>query len=47
MTINGVHTVNPRQTIHYQLCIAAYLHGRKSAISKLLEELYGNYTHKK
>lgn len=43
MTINGVHTVNPRQTIHYQLLLAAYMHGDRTAISRLLEELYGYY----
>lgn len=26
MTINGVHTVNPQQTIHFQLLRAVYLH---------------------
>ena len=43
MTINGVHTVNPRQTIHIQLLIAASLHGDRTGISKLVEELYGYY----
>lgn len=42
MTINGVHTVNPRQTIHYQLLLAAYMHGKRSAIQRILEEIeYG------
>lgn len=35
MTINGVHTVNPRQTIHYQLLLAAYLHGKRNAFSRI------------
>lgn len=39
MTINGVHTVNPRQTIHYQLLLAAYMHGKRNAIQRLLEEI--------
>lgn len=39
MTINGVHTVNPRQTIHYQLLLAAYMHGKRSDINRILEEL--------
>lgn len=36
MTINGVHTVNPRQTIHFQLLFAAYLHGDRNAFSRIL-----------
>ena len=39
MTINGVHTANPRQTIHYQLLLAAYMHGKRNAILEMLEEL--------
>ena len=39
MTINGVHTVNPRQTIHYQLLLAAYMHGKPNAIQRILEEI--------
>lgn len=39
MTINGVHTVNPRQTIHYQLLLAAYMHGNRNAIQRILEEI--------
>lgn len=39
MTINGVHTVNPRQTIHYQLLLAAYMHGKRNAIQHILEEI--------
>lgn len=39
MTINGVHTVNPRQTIHYQLLLAAYMHGKRNAIQRILEEI--------
>lgn len=39
MTINGVHTVNPRQTIHYQLLLAAYMHGKRNAIRRILEEI--------
>lgn len=39
MTINGVHTVNPRQTIHYQLLLAAYMHGKRNSILEMLEEL--------
>ena len=39
MTIDGVHTVNPRQTIHYQLLLAAYMHGKRNAILEMLEEL--------
>jgi hypothetical protein len=39
MTINGVHTVNPRQTIHYQLLLAAYMHGKRNAVQRILEEI--------
>lgn len=39
MTINGVHTVNPRQTIHFQLLFAAYLHGNHNAFWRIWEEL--------
>lgn len=39
MTINGVHTVNPRQTIHYQLLLAAYMHGKRNTIQRILEEI--------
>lgn len=39
MTINGVHTVNPRQTIHYQLLLAACMHGKRNAIHRILEEI--------
>ena len=43
MTINGVHTVNPRQTIHFQLLLAAYMHGKRNAIHRILEEIkYGS-----
>lgn len=43
MTINGVHTVNPRQTIHFQLLLAAYMHGERNAIQRILEEIeYGS-----
>lgn len=39
MTINGVHTVNPRQTIHYQLLLAAYMHGKRNAIQRIWRRL--------
>ena len=39
MTINGVHTVNPRQTIHYQLLLAAYMHGKRNVFQRILEEI--------
>ena len=38
MTINGVHTVNPCQTIHYQLLLAAYTHGKPNSLFAILEE---------
>lgn len=39
MNINGVHTVNPRQTIHFQLLLAACMHGNHNALWRILEEL--------
>lgn len=39
MTINGIRTVNPRQTIHYQLLLAVYMHGKRNALFAFLEGL--------
>ena len=39
MTINGVHTVDPCKTIHYQLLLAAYIHGIRYVLFDFWEEL--------